>query len=80
MTPGLRYYHKNKEQINPTRRVNRAYEKPGPKFKVSYEDALDAFGRIKDGELHIDLCDELGVSDKTLRDAFKRVGLIEDAT
>jgi hypothetical protein len=70
------HYQRHRDAINAARRVE-VKEKPGPKFKVSYEDAVDAFGRIKDGELHVDLCAELGVSDKTLRDAFVRVGLID---
>ncbi len=62
---------------NICRKVDREHMKPGPKEKVSYEVAIDAFGRWKDGETLRSICAELGVCDWTLRKAFERVGLIE---
>lgn len=63
-------------RYNANRRVKRPYVKCGPKFRISPEKALDAFGRVKDGEPKGSLCKELGVTYLTLQRAFQRCGLI----
>jgi hypothetical protein len=70
------HYRRHAERINAERRV-KYRQKTGRPVKISYEQAIDAFGRVKDGETRKAISKELGVSYQALHKAFIRVGPID---